>query len=101
MDHDVSSLSLDAPDSIAYVLKALAAGVWAYFFAPSFEDGLQKIIMEGGDADTNGCISGSLLGLKYGYKNIPKPWIAGLDKRDLLGNYFEQYLILLENKEAK
>jgi ADP-ribosylglycohydrolase len=95
MDHDVSNLSLDAPDSIAYVLKVLAAGVWAYFFAPSFEDGLQKIIMKGGDADTNGCISGSLLGLRYGYKNIPKPWIAGLNKRDLLENYFEQYLILL------
>ena len=35
------------------------------------------IIMEGGDADTNGCIAGSMMGAKF--DNIPQKWINGLN----------------------
>tara|TARA_B100001939_G_C16393936_1_gene385252 strand:+ start:154 stop:279 length:126 start_codon:yes stop_codon:yes gene_type:complete len=36
--------------------------------------------MEGGDADTNGCIAGSLMGAKF--SEIPVNWINGLQKKN-------------------
>ena len=34
--------------------------------------------MEGGDADTNGCIAGSLMGAKF--EEIPNLWVKKLTK---------------------
>jgi len=48
--------------------------------------------MEGGDADTNGSVARSLLGHKFGYYNIPKLLVEGLNKRDSPENYFEKYI---------
>ena len=38
--------------------------------------------MEGGDADTNGCIAGSMMGAKF--SDISKRWIKGLRKKIIL-----------------
>jgi len=71
-------------NNMGYTLKALSAGIWAYFNSNSFSDGLLKIINEGGDADTNGCIAGSILGTKFGFSSIPIHWIDGLNGKELL-----------------
>ena len=76
---DISTLNLDDKNTWGYTLKSLCAGLWGYYYAESFEQGLKAIIMEGGDADTNGCIAGSLMGAKF--QNIPKIWIDGLFKK--------------------
>ena len=34
---------------------------------------------EGGDADTNGCIAGTLMAAKFG--DIPQKWIARLNQK--------------------
>ncbi|MFT5845934.1 MAG: ADP-ribosylglycohydrolase [Saprospiraceae bacterium] len=39
---------------------------------------MKELIKEGGDADTNGSIVGSMLGSKFGYNKIPKELIKGL-----------------------
>lgn len=44
--------------------------------APSFEAGVVDTVMRGGDADTNGCIVGALLGAHWGVNNIPAQWIS-------------------------
>ena len=45
----------------------------------SFEEILVNAVNFGGDADTVGAIAGGLAGAKYGFKAIPKRWVAALD----------------------
>ncbi|KAF2663279.1 hypothetical protein BT63DRAFT_430466 [Microthyrium microscopicum] len=42
--------------------------------------------MEGGDADTNCCFAGALLGAFYGFKDLPPNWKDGLLHRVWLVN---------------
>ncbi|MGI6341862.1 MAG: ADP-ribosylglycohydrolase family protein [Bacteroidales bacterium] len=91
----VEQLELDEATSIGYTLKALSAGLWAYFNANSFKEGLLKIINEGGDADTNGCVAGSILGAKFGFNAIPDKYIDGLIYKDELEKKFNEYIKVL------
>ena len=75
---DLSNLKLDDKNTWGYTLKSLCTGLWGYYHAESFEQGLKAIIMEGGDADTNGCIAGSLMGAKF--EEIPNLWVKKLTK---------------------
>ena len=88
----LEDLMLDETTSIGYTLKAMSAGLWAYFKAENFEDGLLKVIHEGGDADTNACVAGSILGAKFGYKSIPKKYIDGLIYKDELEEKLNKYM---------
>ena len=76
---DIASLNLEDSKNWGYTLKSLCAGLWGFYYSESFESGLLKIIQEGGDADTNGCIAGTLMAAKFG--DIPQKWIAGLKKQ--------------------
>ena len=76
---DIASLNLEDSKTWGYTLKSLCAGLWGYYYSESFESGLLKIINEGGDADTNGCIAGTLMAAKFG--DIPQKWIAGLNQK--------------------
>src|SRR5690554_30815 len=91
---NISNLYLDEEGVIGYTLLALSAGLWAYFNAKDFELGLISVINEGGDADTNGCIAGSILGAKFGYNSIPRHLIDGLKHKDLLEKKFNDFVDL-------
>ena len=80
----LEELDLDDEINIGYTLKTMAAGLWCVYHAPSFEEGLLAVVNEGGDADTNGAVAGSLLGAKYGYDAIPPRYIKGLKHKDVL-----------------
>ena len=58
----------------------------------SFEDGLLRVVNEGGDADTNACVAGSILGAKFGYKSIPTKYIDGLIHKDVLEEKLNNYI---------
>ncbi len=73
----------------------MSAGIWAYIHANDFEDGLLKVVNEGGDADTNACVAGSILGAKFGYDAIPKKYIDGLKNKEVLERYFDDYIAVL------
>lgn len=79
---DISMLDLDEEPSIGYTLLGLAAALWCYWHTTSFEEGLLKIVNEGGDADTNAAIACSILGAKYGYSSIPKHYVENLYNRE-------------------
>lgn len=81
---DLKCLELDKEEDRGYTLKTMAAGLWCVYHARSFEEGLLAIVNEGGDADTNGAVAGSLLGAKYGYKAIPSKYIEGLRGKEVL-----------------
>jgi ADP-ribosylglycohydrolase len=40
----------------------------------AFEPSLVEVVRQGGDADTNGCIAGALLGAVVGESGIPQRW---------------------------
>lgn len=92
----IEDLQLDENESVGYTLKAMSAGLWAYFNAENFEDGLLKIVNEGGDADTNASVAGSILGAKFGYNSIPKKYIDGLTNKDILERKYNEYILRLQ-----
>lgn len=91
----IGDLCLDETNSIGYTLKAMSAGLWACFHAENFEEGLLKVINEGGDADTNACVAGSVLGAKFGYKSIPEKYVDGLIYKDTLEEKLAKYIEVL------
>jgi len=73
-------------------LKALSAGLWAYFNAPDFNTGILRVVNEGGDADSNACVAGSLLGAKYGFNSIPEKYVDGLRNKSFLESKFNAFI---------
>lgn len=80
----LSALDLDEgtnpgeADRIGYTLKAMGAGFWALQYAESWDDGVLKILEEGGDADTNAAVAGALLGARFGGDSISQTWVEKL-----------------------
>lgn len=103
-DGGLAALRLDERDKIGYVYKTLGAGIHLLRMAmrsrsndssspsPSssssdgafatraalFEALVTELIMLGGDADTNACFAGALLGAYLGYAGLPLHWREGL-----------------------
>lgn len=75
---DLDALCLDDEASMGYTLKTLGAALWAYWHSESYQDGILRIVMEGGDADTNAAVAGAILGAKFGIEQIPEEWKNGL-----------------------
>ena len=89
----IESLELAEPSSIGYTLKALGSALWCLFHANNFEEGLLRVVNEGGDADTNAAVACAMLGAKFGYTSIPQKYTDGLTrKNDLMRitNYLMQ-----------
>ena len=84
LNTDIRALELQDWDSVGYTLKTLAAGLWAYWNAPSFEEGLLSVVRAGGDADTNAAVACAILGAKYGFCAIPQEYVDGLIYREQL-----------------
>ena len=99
---DFEELELDDAMKMGYVYKSLGAAILALrrairdsrllhtssdkvsFSRNMFENLITSIVMEGGDADTNACIAGALLGSWLGYTALPPHWSDGIDNRDWL-----------------
>ena len=84
LNTDIRALELQDWDSVGYTLKTLAAGLWAYWNAPSFGEGLLSVVRAGGDADTNAAVAGAILGAKFGFGAIPPEYVDGLIYKDQL-----------------
>lgn len=97
---ELEDLKLSDAASIGYTLKALSAGLWALIHATSFEEGIQKIIHEGGDADTNAAVAGSFLGAKFGFSNFPTQWVNGLSNNVLLEQKCSYFLEVMSRKKS-
>lgn len=96
---DLPALHLDDAVRMGYVYKTLGAGVLLLRQAfrrlqggsergrlqPSivdqltlFESLMTPLVLAGGDADTNACFAGALLGALLGYRSLPPHWRDGL-----------------------
>lgn len=58
-----------------FVRVAFRLAFWQLVHAESFEAGLVDVVNRGGDADTNGAITGALLGAYHGVGAIPRAWL--------------------------
>jgi len=84
MNTDIRALELQDWNSVGYTLKTLAAGLWAYWNASSFEEGLLSVVRAGGDADTNAAVACAILGAKFGFSAIPQEYVDGLIYKEQL-----------------
>ncbi|KAG8691531.1 hypothetical protein FRC08_010157 [Ceratobasidium sp. 394] len=90
---NLEQLKLDDRQAIGYTLKCLGAGTWALRKALEtpedkraglFEQCITEITMQGGDADTNATVAGSLLGAYLTHTHIPQKWTEHLLDADWL-----------------
>ena len=92
-----NDLELDERQKIGYVYKCLGSAVltlrsvlkrsaWstAIHSGEVFESLITELVMEGGDADTNACVAGALLGAWVGYSRLPERWERGIRDRQWL-----------------
>ncbi|KAH6629385.1 ADP-ribosylation/Crystallin J1 [Boeremia exigua] len=97
----LKELQLDDQFKIGYVYKCLGSAILLLRLAirrtsgasvavcmmeraQLFEKLMVELIMEGGDADTNGAAAGALLGAHLGYANLPAHWKLGLAHNEWL-----------------
>lgn len=72
----------DLPDNTSgYVLQSLTVAIAALLDPRPFDDVLVDVVRIGGDTDTNGAISGGLLGARDGIEAIPERWLKTLQFR--------------------
>lgn len=96
MNRDLRELDLDEENSQGYTYKTFGAAIWAlreYVKDPinnTFDKIIHKIILEGGDTDTNAAVAGALLGAAMGYSNIPEYLIEGLKNKHILDKYLQE-----------
>lgn len=90
LNADIRALELQGGRSMGYTLKTLAASLWAYWNASSFEEGLLAVVNAGGDADTNAAVACAILGAKFGFESIPKEYVDGLIHREELDKVIER-----------
>jgi ADP-ribosyl-[dinitrogen reductase] hydrolase len=79
---------IDGPDQ-GFCLFTAGVALRTAAHAPSFEQGLRDVVALGGDADTNGAVTGALLGARDGLGTIPDRWLAELADVDAIRNEAE------------
>lgn len=108
--NDLTELELDDMYKMGYTYKTFGSGIHLLRLAMRkvaasesilstqtsiFETLITDLIMRGGDADTNACFAGALLGAYLGYKALPSHWRDGLKHGDWLMGKAEGLSILL------
>ena len=96
-NNDIRTLALQDEDTMGYTLKTLAAGLWAYWHANTFEEGLLSVVRAGGDADTNAAVACAILGAKFGFNAIPRVYVDGLQNSQKLDSVVHGIMDLCES----
>ncbi|MCS7254603.1 MAG: ADP-ribosylglycohydrolase family protein [Armatimonadota bacterium] len=65
----------DELSTSGFVLDTLECALWAWWHYDDFEMALVAVVNLGGDTDTNGAVTGALIGAHCGVDAIPKRWL--------------------------
>ena len=68
----LEEMKLDDKQALGYTFKCAGAGFYGLRKGTDFRSSITQLIMEGGDADTNGAVFGALLGCKIGFSALPE-----------------------------
>ena len=82
---------MDDEKSMGYTLRTLGAALWAYWHATSYKEGILKIVLSGGDADTNAAVAGAILSAKFGICHIPDEWRNTLLHASMLHDKVQEF----------
>ena len=94
-----AATAADGP-AAGYVGTTLGVASAALRTAASFEEGLTWAVNLGGDADTNGAVTGALLGARFGARAIPARWLGRLFVRDEASALADRLVTLAEQDVA-
>jgi ADP-ribosyl-[dinitrogen reductase] hydrolase len=72
--------SLDGPD-MGFTLFTAGIGLQVAAEGMTLEEGLRYVVSLGGDTDTNGAVTGGLLGALHGRAALPSAWLEKLVER--------------------
>ncbi len=81
---DLQELRLDDPMDMGYTLKAMQVGLWCLMQPGELEPSLIGVVSSGGDADTNGAVSGAALGARAGAQALPPRWLRRIGRAEHL-----------------
>jgi ADP-ribosylglycohydrolase len=101
MNDDFVSLPEDEIVSTGYVLHTLHASLWCLLNTGSFRECVLKAVNLGGDADTTGCVAGSLAGVAFGKQNIPSEWADQLGRKGDVKRLTEEFAALCDKTGMK
>ena len=87
----LQNIPIDKISSSGYVVSTLEAALWTILNTKDYKQAIIRSVNLGDDTDTVGAITGSLAGMIYGYKSIPKEWVDTLPKRDYLDSLINEY----------
>lgn len=68
---------------------------YTYNYSADFYSGLRAVIEQGGDADTNGAVTGALLGIKFGFKGLPEELVNNLIEKERLKEKAKSFIKLI------
>lgn len=99
-NEDINALELQDDSTMGYTLRTLAAGLWAYWHANTFIDGLLEVVRAGGDADTNAAVACAILGAKCGFNAIPSEYVNGLIHKEQLDDVILGLETIIDENET-
>jgi len=91
----LSDLKLDDSKTIGYTYKAMACALYGLRSTKSFIETLQPLVLEGGDADSNGIGCGALWGARFGYQALPKQWLAAMPHKKWIDAKITKFINLI------
>lgn len=71
-------------ESSGFVRHTLEASIWCLLNTSSYSEAVLTAVNLGGDTDTTAAVTGGLAGILYGYKAIPREWIATLKNKECI-----------------
>lgn len=81
---DFEDLKLDEGSSIGYTYKSMGSAFVALRHVALGEDAeavMTALVREAGDADSNACVAGAVMGTVLGHRGLPQRWVDGLAHR--------------------
>lgn len=66
--------------------EALAIALYCALVATDYRSGVLLAVNHGGDSDSTGALTGSLLGVTFGLAAIPQKWLQDLELRDVIAD---------------
>jgi ADP-ribosylglycohydrolase len=79
-------------NKIGYTLKAMGAATWALRSQQDWASTIHALVLEGGDADSNGSSAGAMLGCRLGYRALPQVWLQAMPHKKWLDRKVVQFL---------
>ena len=98
---DIPLLTKEQIKSSGYVVDTLEASIWCTLKSSNYKDSALEAVNLGEDTDTVAAITGSMLGVIYGYESIPQEWINKLKNKEYLTNLCKKFDDKIKRKEDK